>query len=228
MLLFLITCLFLILFYKSLSLKPLEPWVYELRLLSPSLWKDSLSFFPITKSVIQRLSGGFTLIPTEMSLRKKTLCSNVENMELSEDISVLDLPELALECILEKLPPDGLCSMAGVCSSLRERCTSDHLWERHMRQKWGRIIGPAAHRKWQRHMSLINESSFLEPSQARGLMGYLSRLWPLLVVKSKTCKNSERKSSLPVDSTMSFYLALETGKFWFPAQVYNREVLTLT
>ncbi|KAG9148650.1 hypothetical protein Leryth_019154 [Lithospermum erythrorhizon] len=31
------------------------------------------------------------------------------------------------------------------------------------------------------------------------------------------------KNYPPVDSVMSWYLALESGKFWFPAQVYNRE-----
>ncbi|PKI57784.1 hypothetical protein CRG98_021851, partial [Punica granatum] len=68
--------------------------------------------------------------------------------DTNEEMSVLDLPELALECILERLPPGGLFSMASVCSSLRKRCVSDYLWERHMKQKWGRVIGPAAYREW--------------------------------------------------------------------------------
>ncbi|KAI6669640.1 hypothetical protein NL676_004525 [Syzygium grande] len=97
---------------------------------------------------------------------------------------VLDLPELVLECILERLPPAELFNMAGVCSSLRNRCVSDHLWERHMKQKWGRVIGPAAYREW---------------------------------------KCEKQRIPLPTDSIMSWYLALETGKFCFPAQVYNRE-----
>ncbi|KAL5997378.1 hypothetical protein ACLOJK_008308 [Asimina triloba] len=104
------------------------------------------------------------------------------------ELSILDLPDLVLECILGKLSLVGLCSMAAVCRSLRERCWSNHLWERHMREKWSRAVGPAAHREW-----------------------------------SKFDWGRKPKSSLPVDSMMSWYLALHSGKFWFPAQVYNRE-----
>ena len=35
-------------------------------------------------------------------------------------------------------------------------------------------------------------------------------------------------NSLPDDSIMSWYLSIEKGKFWFPAQVYNREVYIYT
>ena len=37
--------------------------------------------------------------------------------------------------------------------------------------------------------------------------------------------NGNSVMALPVDSIMAWYLALETGKFCFPAQVYNREVM---
>lgn len=50
---------------------------------------------------------------------------HVEEVSGGAEMSVLDLPELVLECILEKLPPSGLCNMAAVCSSLRDRCMSD-------------------------------------------------------------------------------------------------------
>ncbi|XP_057776240.1 F-box protein At2g32560-like isoform X2 [Salvia miltiorrhiza] len=33
----------------------------------------------------------------------------------------------------------------------------------------------------------------------------------------------KKNTSLPHNSLMSCYLALESGKFWFPAQVFNRE-----
>lgn len=84
--------------------------------------------------------GSFFEIPAKMSLEKKGLGATAENVVESLEMSVLDLPELALECILGRLPPDGLCNMAGVCSSLRDRCRSDHLWERHMKEKWGRVL----------------------------------------------------------------------------------------
>ena len=35
-------------------------------------------------------------------------------------VSLLDLPDLTLDCILEKLSASELCAMACVCSELRE------------------------------------------------------------------------------------------------------------
>ncbi|KAK6149037.1 hypothetical protein DH2020_016562 [Rehmannia glutinosa] len=113
-----------------------------------------------------------------------------EVKEEKDEFSLLDLPDLPLDCILEKLSPLELCSMAMVCSSLRERCKSDHLWEKHMKQKWGGVIGDVAYREWQSQLASKRAPKFLH------------------------CKTQ----------IMSLYLALETGKFWFPAQVFNREV----
>jgi len=46
------------------------------------------------------------------------------------------------------------------------------------------------------------------------------------VVSWMRSKADGGKSSAPVldDSIMSWYLSMDNGKFWFPAQVYNREV----
>ncbi|GAB4855963.1 hypothetical protein Ancab_024602 [Ancistrocladus abbreviatus] len=149
--------------------------------------------------------------------------SKDENVEETEQISVLDLPELALECILERLSPAGLCNMAGVCSSLRERCTSNHLWERHMKQKWGRVIGPVAYRQWQWLTASRKNSGRSEGFRPWGWISCVCRSWPFAWFRSKFDDSNRQKGSLPVDSIMSWYLALETGRFWFPAQVYNRE-----
>ncbi|KAI4382150.1 hypothetical protein MLD38_008149 [Melastoma candidum] len=58
-----------------------------------------------------------------MCMRKMRTASirveTVREQTTQEEASVLDLPELALECILERLPPTGLFNMAGVCRSLR-------------------------------------------------------------------------------------------------------------
>ncbi|XP_059665413.1 F-box protein At2g26850-like [Cornus florida] len=222
MLFFLITCISFILLCKSFPFKPLPPWACELRYLSRWFWKD-LTFFPVTKSKKNRLSGSSIQIPSKFSMKKKTFSLSNENVEMAGDTSVLDLPELVLECILERLPPDGLCRMAGVCSSLRERCVSDHLWKKHMKHKWGRIIGEAAHREWQWHLASRKDSDFFERGGQRGLMRSLSRLWPLSLIRSVLDNGIKKKSSLPADSIMSWYLSLESGNFWFPAQVYNRE-----
>ncbi|KAF2291818.1 hypothetical protein GH714_035730 [Hevea brasiliensis] len=162
-------------------------------------------------------------------MKKMSLTSNgklEKSVDETAGMSVLDLPELALECILERLPPAGLCSMAGVCTSLRERCISDHLWERHMKQKWGRIIGRAAYREWQFRRASSKNFGCCKQGNQKGLMKLLSIVWPISWMKSKDTNNNniiKHSSSLPVDSIMSWYLALETGRFWFPAQVYNRE-----
>ncbi|KAE8734781.1 F-box protein [Hibiscus syriacus] len=158
---------------------------------------------------------------TEISFTSKV--DNFEEVEESA-MSVLDLPDLVLECILERLPPAALSSMAGVCSSLRSRCISDHLWEKHMKNKWGRIIGPAAYREWQWHIALKTrkDSSQLKQGKPKGLMRILSIVRSSWWIQSKV-DDSSKQCSLPDDSIMSWFLALETGRFWFPAQVYNRE-----
>ncbi|XP_019051902.1 PREDICTED: F-box protein At2g32560-like isoform X2 [Nelumbo nucifera] len=221
MLFFLISCLSVFLLSKSLSLKPLAPWASEMRLLSLWFWKELFSFHVswLRKS---KLSDGLFEIPARMSLKKSTSLQ-VENVEETEKMCVLDLPELALECILGRLPPSGLRNMAGVCISLRDRCRSDHLWERHMKEKWGRVIGRAAHREWQWHIASRKDLGVLNRTKQKGFVRSLSSFWPLPWIRSKLDNSNKPRSSLPVDSVMSWYLALESGKFWFPAQVYNRE-----
>ncbi|EXC34984.1 F-box protein [Morus notabilis] len=154
-----------------------------------------------------------------------TFCSRlVENVEEKElMISLLDLPELTLECIFERLSPAGLCSMAGVCSSLRERCISDRLWESHLKQKWGKVIGDRAYREWQCHVASRNGSNLAYRKTKKGLFESLLSAQPFSWIRPKIEKNSKVRTNLPVDSVMAWYLSLESGKFWFPAQVYNRE-----
>ncbi|KAF7815574.1 F-box protein [Senna tora] len=201
MLLYFITCISFFLFLKSFPLKPLQPWASGMRLISLGFcW---LSVKSVSKLIRNRLLLGLLCqICSRMSLMKKmSLTSRVENVEDTQDMSVLDLPELVLECILEKLPPSSLCQMAGVCRSLRERCVSDYFWEKHMKQKWGGVIGPAAYREWQWHIASRQDVGGLKHDNSF----------------------NDQPSSLPFDSVMTWYLALETGNFWFPAQVYNRE-----
>lgn len=220
---FFIACISFILFLKSLPLKPLPLWADEMRFLSHWLWKE-LSFLLICKVIKNSLCTFLFSIPSKMSLKKRYL-PKVENVEENGEMSVLDLPELALECILERLPPDALCSMAGVCSSLRERCISDHLWEKHMKRKWGKVIGQAAYREWQWHLASRAGLNNLKQSKQKSLLRLLSFGWSLSWIRSKANDNNSPRNSLPVDSIMAWYLALETGNFWFPAQVYNREVI---
>ncbi|XP_021676970.2 F-box protein At2g26850 isoform X2 [Hevea brasiliensis] len=163
---------------------------------------------------------------------KMNLTSNgkLENpVDDTGGMSILDLPELALDCILERLTTAGLCTMACVCTSLRERCISDHLWERRIKQKWGRIIGRAAYREWQFQIASSKDFGSCEQGKQKGLMKLLSTVWPISLMKSKDDNNNnnnnnfKHSNSSRVNSILSWYLAVETGRFWFPAQVYNRE-----
>lgn len=141
----------------------------------------------------------------------------VEDVE--EEKSLLDLPDLALDSILKKLSPADLSKMSGVCTTLRDMCTSDHLWERHMKRKWGGLIGNFTFKESQWSIASRKHHIDLECPKKNGLVGFFS------------CKKSDRRgkmsSTLPVDSVMAMYLSLETGKLWFPAQVFNREVMII-
>lgn len=162
-----------------------------------------------------------------LTVMKNLVKAKIENVvEKEEEISLLDLPDLPLECILERLAPNGLCSMAAVCSSLREKCTSEHLWEKHMKQKWGALIGSAAYKEWQCYIESRNKASLLENSRKkRDFWGKFSKIRQFLWNRSKGNEDKSKVgNSSAMSSIMDWYLSLETGKFWFPAQVFNREV----
>lgn len=222
MLLFLISCFSFVVLSKTIPLEPLPPWANDMRLLSIFFWKD-FSFFPISHLIKRSFLRTLPQLPRKMALKKRSSSSKPQKTDENREMSVLDLPDLALECVLERLSPISLCRMAGVCSSLRDRCRSDHLWERHMKQKWGRIIGIAAYREWKWQIASRNDFGAFEIRKRKGLMRFLSHLFPISWVKAKIDSRCKSESALPVDSIMSWYLALETGRFWFPAQVYNRE-----
>ncbi|CAL0315836.1 unnamed protein product [Lupinus luteus] len=192
-----------------LFLKPLPSWASKVKWIS-ELFRNQFRL------------GFLCRIRTRMSIGKKTLLtSKVVNVEDTQNMSVFDLPELVLECILERLSPSSLCQMAGVCRSLRERCVSDHLWGRHMKQKWGRIIGPVAYREWKWHVASKRSVGSAGHGKQRNFMRLVS--FPWMRVKVDANNSSKQFSPPPADSIMAWYLALENGSFWFPAQVYNGE-----
>ncbi|KAM0936569.1 putative F-box domain-containing protein [Dioscorea sansibarensis] len=205
MLAFLVSFLpFLFLLSSPLPLKPLPSWVNEL--------SNLINMFAMRPSTAR-------------------VSPHVEEMQ---ERTILDLPELALDCILEKLSPAGLCNMAGVCHALRDRSASDHLWKRHMTEKWGRVFAFAANKDFNLYLpSRRVDASDKEKNlaQPEGCIGSLSHLWPLSWFKprsdgggnNKSSSSSSTTTALPVDSIMSCYLALQSGRIWFPAQVYNRE-----
>ncbi|XP_052176838.1 F-box protein At2g32560-like isoform X2 [Diospyros lotus] len=213
MIFFVISCFSFILLSNSFSSKDLM--VPSSRLLA-WFWRE-LSHF------VMVVLGKSVIAVASLEVSKEAASGKAENVKGEEKTCLLDLPELAMDCILERLSPAGLSSMAGVCTSLRERCASDHLWERHMKQKWGRIINDVACREWQWQIASTNRSTLSNGTKRKAIFGYFSGLWLLLSDRSKLGNGSRTGSFLQRDSIMACYIALETGKFWFPAQVYNRE-----
>ncbi|XP_010510850.1 PREDICTED: F-box protein At2g26850-like [Camelina sativa] len=193
----LITCISFFLFFKSLRL---PTWV--------SKTKTLFSFY-FYKNLFMKI-----LHPTTPDLASPVL----------NQMSILDLPDLPLDCILDLLPPSELCSLSRVCSSLRERCVSDYLWEKHLITKWGKILGPAAHKEWQCYRS---SPYHLDSPHHQTGHPWLAKIISLIRSHSSIFRDDYRRMIdvpfVSLDSTMSFYLSLETGRFWFPAQVYNRE-----
>ncbi|KAK1439511.1 hypothetical protein QVD17_05330 [Tagetes erecta] len=222
MLIYFVTFLSFVVFYKfSLPIKQLPPWCNEIKLLFFRFLEDLSVLLPSAKSLKSALSIYFS---SNMSSKTKRKCYNKLNTKPTEKIetattiepSLLDLPDLALETILEKLEPTDLCKMACVSTYLRDVCLTDHLWKQHMQKKWGKIVGLAAKNEWLLHVA--SQKHILDEEARRG---FLSKLWPVMTFQF----NDDKKASQsPVTSSIaSCYKALETGKFWFPAQVFNRE-----
>ncbi|KAK4412838.1 F-box protein [Sesamum alatum] len=226
MLFFLVSCLSFLLLSQSF-LKPHPTSKIESRIWAFLPWISFEVFHRFSvlmgrkRKVFISVSQAFPSIKRFLSARFENL--NQVDKEEKDEISLLDLPDLVLDCILEKLSPADLCSMAGVCSYLREKCTSDHLWEKHIKQKWGRVIGESAYKEWQcQQIASKMAPKFLHSTPKRSKFRLFSG--PLEFLKHKPeLKETRKSSSLPANSVMSCYLALESGKFWFPAQVFNRE-----
>ncbi|GMH08118.1 hypothetical protein Nepgr_009958 [Nepenthes gracilis] len=219
MILFLLSCCFFILALKSRSLKSFISRLRQMRLLLP-MFSVVFSVEQMRKCVVFSVLDVPMIMPMMKTPKGGALNGSAAEVE---EMSLLDLPELAMECILERLSPAELCTMAGVCTYLRDRCRSDHLWEKHMKQKWGRVIGKTTYGAWQWHMAANKRRNLLDARKHNALFGSISSIWPLRLVIPRCGDKSEFESSLPVDSIMALYLSLENGKFWFPAQVYNRE-----
>ncbi|PIM97736.1 hypothetical protein CDL12_29791 [Handroanthus impetiginosus] len=209
MLFFLVSCLFFFLLSQSF-LKPHSPSKIGTRMWA--FWESLHKYFLLLSRKRKIFIRAFH-VPSI----KKLLSPRLEIVEEKEEISLLDLPDLALDCILEKLLPKDLCTIAKVCSSLREKCTSDHIWEKHFKQKWGGVIGDAAFREWKYQHATKRALKFLSVTSRKNK--YYSFSSPLEFLGYKT----EIREWRSVNSVMSFYVALETGIFWFPAQVFNRE-----
>ncbi|XP_027350699.1 F-box protein At2g32560-like isoform X2 [Abrus precatorius] len=222
MLYFLISFVSFLILSKSFTSKPFSSGESGTKLVS-SGFLGGLSSWLVSRLRKGSNPSSFFQFSLGMSLKKKSCVSKVENGEEESKVSLLDLPDLPLECILEHLSPAELCSLGTVCTSLRERSRSDHLWNKHMERKWGKVFGDAAYRQWKLHVASQNTEKISNQHSQKGIFAFLHGFQPFLWIKSKSENGTQSRSSSPDDSIVALYLSLETGKFWFPAQVYNRE-----
>lgn len=89
------------------------------------------------------------------------------------------------------------------------------------------MIGDVAFKEWQWHITKITKEelgNLLNNQQINenGSLGSFSGVWPVLCLGSylEDCKHL--KSSLSNNTMMmALYLYLESGKFWFPVQLYR-------
>lgn len=237
MLFFLVSFIpFLLLITKPLSIH-LPSWVNEIRLLSFLLFQESLCH-SIEWIKSYKIASTHFLIASSSIFRSKIAVLNIENVNLEQmeeeeeekinleaKMNILDMPELALDLILEKLSPNGLLNIMCVCTHLREKCKSNYFWERHFSEKWGRIIGEAAKKEWKNYINSVKDYKKIKVknSKSNWLSNSLSCIMPCSWLRKCESEVEIEKKVIQVDSIMAFYLALENGRFWFPAQVYNRE-----
>ncbi|XP_062207181.1 F-box protein At2g26850-like isoform X2 [Phragmites australis] len=158
----------------------------------------------------------------------------VPKEDVAAGLPLLDLPELALDRVLEELAPASLAAMACVCAALRDRCSADTLWERHLRRKWGLVLGAAARKEWEAELGAKgSRAGPPRPSRRRSWVDSLACASPFSWIGCRWLKGdatatpasaAEPAPAAPaVDTVAAWYRALECGEFWFPAQVYNRE-----
>ncbi|WVY98097.1 hypothetical protein V8G54_030248 [Vigna mungo] len=142
-------------------------------------------------------------------------------------ISLLDLPESTLDFILKCLSPIDLCSMSKVCVFLKGKCESDEFWENHIKEKWGRVVGDAVYKEWKWHIAIAKDGVLLknQHTDQTGSMGSFSGVWPNLCLASYLEDFKVLNGKKSNNFMMSLYFSLQTGSFWFPAQVYKDLVI---
>ena len=159
---------------------------------------------------------------TKMSSEKNCV-SKLEKQKDCKVYNLLDLPEWTLDCILECLSPMDLFRVAQVCTNLRDKTRNDALWEKLIKQKWGRLLGDAAYHEWQWHTTKFanTQSIFSLQHNQTGSCGSFSGVWPFLNFHSYLENFTDFITLFKNCSKMALYICLESGRFWFPVQLYK-------
>lgn len=150
-------------------------------------------------------------------------------------LPLLDLPELALERVLEELEPPSLAAMACVCVALRDRCSADTLWgatstgsgaraRRRRAQGVGGGAGRTAELRRAAAAGQAEELGGLAGLRVALLLDHLSLAQGNAVAAEPAAATPSPLPSPATDTVAAWYRAVECGEFSFPAQVYNREV----
>lgn len=173
--------------------------------------------------------------PTSMKAKPPAALAAAPEPEPNEGLfPLLDLPELALDRVLEELSPAPLAAMSCVCAALRDRCSADALWGLHLRAKWARVLGPAARNEWEAHLAhgagaARAANGPARPGRRRSWVDSLACAWPFSWIGCRWLRcddtaDAPEPAAPARDTAAAWYRALECGDFCFPAQVYNREV----
>ncbi|CAJ1967746.1 unnamed protein product [Sphenostylis stenocarpa] len=185
---------------------------------------SALAQSPVTGMVASARVDCFIFSHVKETITSQNVISDMEKKgKEGPPISLLDLPESILDFILKCLSPVDLSTLSKVCVSLKGKCESDHFWENHIKHKWGRVIGDAVYKEWLWHITIARDGILLKNQHTNqtGSMGSFTGVWPNLYLGSylEHCKvlNGQRSNNF----MMSLYFSLESGRFWFPAQVYK-------
>ncbi|XP_029130270.1 F-box protein At2g32560 [Cajanus cajan] len=145
------------------------------------------------------------------------------NIKKKRPMCLLDLPESTLDFILKLLSPIDLCKMSKVCVSLKGRCQSDDFWKTNIKEKWGRVIGEAVYKEWEWHITIAKQGNLLNQrtNNQIGSLGSFNGVWPNLHLRSYLEDHKVLNGQRSNNFFMSLYFSLDSGIFWFPAQVYK-------
>ncbi|XP_050911327.1 F-box protein At2g26850-like isoform X1 [Lathyrus oleraceus] len=118
--------------------------------------------------------------------------------------------------------------VAHVCTHLRNNSRSDYLWNQHVEHKWSKLVGEDFHNEWNYHIGKIRneESLVLHHNQSKSY-GNISGDHPYQRLHSYLKSNRALDDLIKNHSQMALYICLETGRFWFPIQIYKATKKTL-
>ncbi|CAJ2671673.1 unnamed protein product [Trifolium pratense] len=157
--------------------------------------------------------------------RKKTLVASKKRKKTvvpRRKTRLLDLPNQTIDCILERLSPKELCRVAEVCTYLRNQSSSDYLWKKHVQQKWSKLVGDVVQQVWQWHRAKIKDArSFSLYRDVMDSCAAFRGTWPFVGIQSYLENHWPYISLMKNYSQKALYTCLETGCFWFPAQLYR-------